>query len=102
MFGKFIEGGVLRKEDEAKYRRMFPQLDDTPEVAKGKIENVKRLFKLKNELNERLLKQGGFNVPQNSQNVEQAPSNEVIRLDKNSGRKAVFDAQTKQFIRWED
>lgn len=26
--------------------------------------------------------------------------NEVIRVDKNTGREAIFDAETKQFIRW--
>jgi len=36
-FGKFMEGGVLRKEDEEKYRKMFPNLSDTKEVAEEKL-----------------------------------------------------------------
>lgn len=47
MFGRFMEGGVLRKEDEEKYRRMFPQLGDTKDVAKAKLQNVSRLLALK-------------------------------------------------------
>lgn len=47
-FGKFMEGGVLRKEDEDKYRRMFPNLTDTPETAKNKLNIVKR--RLQNKL----------------------------------------------------
>lgn len=36
--GKLLEGGVLRKEDEAKYRKILSVMSDTPEVALGKIE----------------------------------------------------------------
>ena len=43
-FGRFMEGGVLRKEDEEKYRRMFPSLGDTPDVAKNKLAIVRRLL----------------------------------------------------------
>lgn len=43
-FGRYMEGGVLRKEDEEKYRRMFPQLSDTPQVAKNKLAVVRRLL----------------------------------------------------------
>lgn len=41
-FGKFMEGGVLRKEDEEKYRKMFPQLSDQPDVAKNKLALVRQ------------------------------------------------------------
>jgi len=43
-FGRFMEGGVLRKEDEEKYRKMFPNLTDTPEVAKNKLAVVEKLL----------------------------------------------------------
>lgn len=38
--GKALEGGVLRKEDEEKYRRILPTMQDTPAVAQYKIDNV--------------------------------------------------------------
>jgi len=38
--GRFLEGGVLRKEDEIKYAEMLPNVKDTPEVAKNKWNNV--------------------------------------------------------------
>jgi hypothetical protein len=41
-FGRFMEGGVLRKEDEEKYRKMFPQLSDTAEVAQNKLAIVRK------------------------------------------------------------
>ena len=35
--GKMLEGGVLRKEDEEKYRKMLPQLEDEPGLAIHKL-----------------------------------------------------------------
>lgn len=43
-FGRYMEGGVLRKEDEDKYRKMFPQMSDTPEVAANKLQIVQKLL----------------------------------------------------------
>jgi hypothetical protein len=40
--GKLKEGGVLRAEDEVKYAKMLPELTDTPEVARNKIQLVMR------------------------------------------------------------
>lgn len=47
--GRFLEGGVLRKEDEAKYEMMLPQLSDTPDVAKAKLEQVYDLVSRKQQ-----------------------------------------------------
>lgn len=43
-FGRFMEGGVLRKEDEVKYFKMFPQLSDKPAVARNKLKNVSEIL----------------------------------------------------------
>lgn len=40
IIGKFLEGGVLRKEDEEKYRKILPTMYDTQEVAQRKLENL--------------------------------------------------------------
>ena len=48
-FGRFMEGGVLRKEDEAKYEKMFPNLTDLPEVAKSKLKIVDDLLRQKQQ-----------------------------------------------------
>jgi len=42
--GKALEGGVLRKEDEIKYRKMLPNVTDTYEVALGKAAAVRELL----------------------------------------------------------
>lgn len=39
--GKALEGGVLRKEDEEKYKKILATLNDTPETALYKIEALK-------------------------------------------------------------
>jgi len=38
--GKALEGGVLRKEDEEKYKKILATLTDTPETARYKIEQL--------------------------------------------------------------
>lgn len=42
--GKAKEGGVLRKEDELKYKKMLPNMDDLPDVAQGKLQNFYKDF----------------------------------------------------------
>lgn len=42
--GKYLEGGVLRKEDVPKYEQMLPNLFDTPEVAKNKAAIVQKML----------------------------------------------------------
>jgi len=38
--GKALEGGVLRKEDEEKYKKILPVMTDTKEVALNKLEKL--------------------------------------------------------------
>lgn len=58
-FGRFMEGGVLRKEDEEKYRKMFPQIGDTPAVAENKLQIVRRqLIQKQNSLLDAYRSQG--------------------------------------------
>jgi hypothetical protein len=38
--GKALEGGVLRKEDEEKYKKILATINDTPETALAKIDNL--------------------------------------------------------------
>lgn len=41
VIGKALEGGVLRKEDEAKYAKILPTIGDPPEVARSKMEGLR-------------------------------------------------------------
>jgi hypothetical protein len=42
--GKALEGGVLRKEDEEKYRKILPTMQDDPEVANSKLAYLKEMI----------------------------------------------------------
>ena len=44
IIGKGLEGGVLRKEDEEKYKNILPTMTDTPDVAKSKLEQLDTLL----------------------------------------------------------
>lgn len=61
-FGRFMEGGVLRKEDEDKYRKMFPQLSDTPEVAKNKLAIVNKMLVDKQNADTQALSAQGYDT----------------------------------------
>lgn len=61
-FGRYMEGGVLRKEDEEKYRKMFPNLSDTSGVAKGKLAIVKNLLTTKQNSDLKALKDAGYDT----------------------------------------
>ncbi len=54
IIGKFLEGGVLRQEDTAKYRAILPNYKDTPEIAQGKLDNLSFILRAM----ERLYKTG--------------------------------------------
>ncbi len=49
IIGKFLEGGVLRKEDEDKYNKILPQVTDQLPVAKAKLNYLRE--ELTNRLN---------------------------------------------------
>ena len=61
-FGRFMEGGVLRKEDEEKYRKMFPNLSDTPETAANKLAIVERLLQQKQASDVEAFKTQGYDL----------------------------------------
>lgn len=56
--GKFLEGGVLRKEDEAKYKKILPTARDTQEVAQQKIAQVMQLVQSRSSQYQRLVGSG--------------------------------------------
>ena len=62
LVGKYLESGVLRKEDVPKYEKMLPKMTDTPEVAKAKLKNVRALIESKIETDRQGLKGAGYNV----------------------------------------
>lgn len=62
IIGKYMEDGVLRKEDEAKYEKMLPNLKDTPETAKVKIKLVRKMLQDKHKSKVEALHGQGYDV----------------------------------------
>lgn len=62
IIGKALEGGVLRKEDEAKYEKILPTLSDDPAVAQSKIEQLRATLEAKRETTLEALGQAGYGV----------------------------------------
>jgi hypothetical protein len=60
--GKYLEGGVLRAEDEKKYEQMLPQITDTPETAKAKLVGIDALLKAKQQQYLQDVQSGGYNA----------------------------------------
>lgn len=60
--GKYMEGGVLRLEDEKKYKKMLPTLSDTPDVAKNKLDGVMAMLKQKQQQYLDDFSSAGFNT----------------------------------------
>lgn len=49
LIGKYMEGGVLRAEDEVKYRNMLPNTADTKEVALAKLAQIRTMLDQKTQ-----------------------------------------------------
>ena len=62
IIGKYLEGGVLRKEDEAKYAKILPVASDTPETALNKIGIVRNMIIAKPGSEEASLRGAGYNT----------------------------------------
>ena len=62
VIGKALEGGVLRKEDEAKYARILPTIGDTPQVAKSKIEGLQKALTQRRSTTLDTLEDAGYEV----------------------------------------
>jgi len=73
-FGRLMEGGVLRKEDELKYKRMFPKLGEKFEIAEGKLVVIRKLMNAKLQGLERTLGDVGFQVPPRASAATTSPS----------------------------
>jgi len=62
VIGKALEGGVLRKEDEAKYEKILPTIYDAPEVVKSKLHGLQSALTLRRETQLEALADAGYDV----------------------------------------
>lgn len=61
--GKALEGGVLRKEDEEKYKQILAVMEDRPQVAYGKIDGLVKTLERDNNIYQDNLIATGWAVP---------------------------------------
>lgn len=80
--GKYLEGGVLRAEDEVKYDKILPKLSDTPQVAAIKLTNVKNLVLTKIRAQQEGLASAGFDtgLAPSDQNVVTGPDGQEYEI----------------------
>lgn len=65
--GKALEGGVLRKEDEEKYKKILPTMNDTKEVALNKLRQLHE--KLSSDLESYVGLQGEYGKGRGIENI---------------------------------
>lgn len=74
IIGKGLEGGVLRKEDEAKYDAILLTMSDPPDVAVGKIDGLVQSLQNKRQTELENLQMAGRDVSKFLKKGEAAPT----------------------------
>lgn len=62
VIGKGLEGGVLRKEDEAKYEKIIPRMGDTEEVLMRKAQQLQQMLINKYNTDLEALYNAGYDI----------------------------------------
>ena len=62
IIGKYLEGGKMTDSDIVRYEAALPQLSDSPEVAQGKVQSLKRLIAQKQSAELSGLQGAGYNT----------------------------------------
>ena len=113
--GRILEGGKLTDADVQRYADMLPSPWDSEERAKQKIDNIQKLLTTQRKARIQTLGAAGYDVEELEKLYQQlegekpeAPQAPAVKLKENEtirgvkGRKAIFDKNTKQFLRWHD
>ncbi len=80
VIGKALEGGVLRKEDEAKYERILPTIGDPPDVAAAKLDGLKKALVLRRQTTIEALKDANYDVANFEKRTESKPKSGAIKI----------------------
>lgn len=62
VIGKALEGGVLRKEDEEKYKKILPVIGDPPDIVATKLQGLESALKQRIERTYETLQDAGYDV----------------------------------------
>lgn len=74
VIGKALEGGVLRKEDEAKYEKILPTIGDVPEVVEAKLAGLEKAIALRRQRQLESLADAGYDTAQFSARTQGGPA----------------------------
>jgi hypothetical protein len=77
--GKWLEGGVLRKEDENKYQLIMPEIDDDFPTVQTKMENIEEMIRIRYGSALRSSGEAGFDISPVFTIFEEARKPEAIR-----------------------
>lgn len=83
IIGKGLEGGVLRKEDEIKYKDILPQLGETKELVKDKLKLLKQRIEDKRATLLDSLEDAGYDVSRYRERMasEPPPASDAMDTD---------------------
>ena len=83
--GKALEGGVLRKEDEEKYKKILATLNDTPDTAFYKIDSLITSLERDIDNYKKIQSDSGRYVPENTSSNRTSTGLEYEIIDDNFG-----------------
>lgn len=75
VIGKSLEGGKLTDQDIDRYRSMLPNLNDSPDAAKAKVDVLQNMLAQKQQAEQGALEQAGYNVGKISNSPTKANPN---------------------------
>jgi len=78
LVGRFMEDGVLRKEDEIKYRAMLPNSSDVKDVARNKLTGIRKMLRQKYAGYIDVYGEGGYDVEQFEKQLNELTGEEVF------------------------
>jgi hypothetical protein len=89
VIGKALEGGVLRKEDEAKYAKILPTIGDAPEVAKTKIDGLRAALEQRRGRFIDSLSDAGFETDKYTERQPKTDGGGVVRWTRDANGRPV-------------
>lgn len=73
VIGKTLEGGVLRREDEIKYAKILPKIEDSPAIVASKLQGLDQAIRQQRQRDLEALSAAGYNVSRFTEPPPTAP-----------------------------
>lgn len=86
VIGKTLEGGVLRKEDEAKYGKILPTIGDPPDLVASKLQGLETAILQRKQEHLDALADAGYDVSRFTKRANAAPVKPAPKVGDKVGR----------------